>query len=171
MRKFHADGIRWFNTLDNLEQFIVEPQTSCDPNYPHMKPTKTNKQVSGYGPNKSCVFLLFYFIALTSLNMFVVAKKPTLLPVVARLGGGRNWCVFWGHKNYKNFFRLSGLIVRVCDWAAIGPKDPSRDSEPSERYKLYRAPWISFLCGTHVVRNEIRYVLVGEFICATLWFR
>jgi len=23
VRKFHADGIRWFNTLDNLEQFIV----------------------------------------------------------------------------------------------------------------------------------------------------
>lgn len=149
VRKFHADGIRWFNTLDNLKQFIVEPpRPLC---LPSTTRPKTNKHGKFYGEGSrvgnggkgrgrtKVVFLLFYFIALTSLNMFSCLVRPTcflsliscatssrrMLPEgrgqgmwrvldVAWWVIPRNWCVFWGHKNYKNFFRLFGLIV--CDW-------------------------------------------------------
>lgn len=137
VRKFHADGIRWFNTLDNLKQFIVQPPRSL---------TQTNMErlggmrIRGVAGQK-LYFLLFYFIALTSLNMFVRLVRPTcfalpssrLPPRRGRWVGWRdvawwviprNWCVFWGHKNYKNFIRLFGLIV--CDWEEerVGPHCP-----------------------------------------------
>lgn len=149
VRKFHADGIRWFNTLDNLKQFIVEPLAPCAClQRPGRKQTNMASSMGGgelsreWGKGRGrtkVVFLLFYFIALTSLNMFSCLVRPTcffsliscatssrrMLPEGRGQGWWRvldvawwviprNWCVFWGHKNYKNFFRLFGLIV--CDW-------------------------------------------------------
>lgn len=89
VRKFHADGIRWFNTLDNLKQFIVEPRRPL--RLASTTRPKTNKHGKFYGSGSAVmgwdggegrgrtkvVFLLFYFIALTSLNMFACLVRTT----------------------------------------------------------------------------------------------
>lgn len=74
VRKFHADGIRWFNTLDNLKQFIVEPRRPL--RLASRTRPKTNKHGKFYGSgsavgdggrrawqDKSCIFIILFYCA------------------------------------------------------------------------------------------------------------
>lgn len=61
VRKFHADGIRWFNTLDNLEQFIVGddvPPTFAGSGGLQMSETL------GWAPRMGEKLYFYYFILL-----------------------------------------------------------------------------------------------------------
>lgn len=85
VRKFHADGIRWFNTLDNLKQFIVEPLAPCAClQRPGRKQTNMASSMGReWGKrawqDKSCIFIILFYCAYIFKYVFLPCSADLFL--------------------------------------------------------------------------------------------